>query len=75
MGVVPKKYWILVNELFVLHGKNLCFARNPHCWECPVRKYCSYYNSIYREGPKGPKRGGTRRTMLRRMREKGKGYD
>lgn len=69
MKIVPRKYWILVNELFVLHGKNLCFARGPRCGECPVRKYCSYYNSIYREGPKRPKSRGTEKTMLRRMRD------
>jgi len=47
MKFVPKKNWIELNELFVLFGQNVCIARNPHCWECPITRYCDYYRNIY----------------------------
>ena len=68
MKLVPKKHWILVNEVMVLHGKNICSARNPHCWECPVKKYCRYYYTIYNKEKGKPGKIKTKRTMLRRMR-------
>jgi endonuclease-3 len=68
MELVPRKYWILVNEVFVLHGKNICRAGNPRCWECPVSKYCRYYYTIYNKGKGKPGKIRTKRTMLRRMR-------
>lgn len=40
---IPKKYWPLSNELFVLHGQNICFKRNPKCDVCSVSKYCNHY--------------------------------
>jgi len=46
LKVVPKKYWLNFNHLFVLHGRNICKARNPKCEICPIRKWCDYYNSI-----------------------------
>lgn len=40
MEILPKKYWQDFNDLFVLHGQNICRPINPHCWECPINKYC-----------------------------------
>ena len=37
---IPKKFWKLINELFVVHGQNICFTRNPKCNECSINKYC-----------------------------------
>ena len=45
MKVVPKKYWLEFNILFVLHGRNVCKARNPKCNICPIRKWCDYYKN------------------------------
>jgi endonuclease-3 len=47
MKIIPKKNWIELNELFVIFGQNICIARNPHCWECPITKYCNYYKNVY----------------------------
>lgn len=44
---IPKRYWHLINELLVLHGKNICFKRNPRCNICPITKYCNYYKDMY----------------------------
>lgn len=40
---IPKKYWPLMNHLFVYHGRALCTARNPKCIECPMKEYCQYH--------------------------------
>lgn len=40
---IPQKYWHLINELFVIHGKTICFKRNPKCEICPITKHCKYY--------------------------------
>ncbi|MBW2991725.1 endonuclease III [Candidatus Woesearchaeota archaeon] len=39
---IPKKYWIVLNELLVRHGQNICRPVNPKCSECMIIKYCKY---------------------------------
>lgn len=39
--LVPKKYWLILNDVFVTHGKTICISsKNPKCDECKIRKYC-----------------------------------
>jgi endonuclease III len=38
--LIPRKYWIDVNELLVTHGQTICAPITPKCSICPVRKYC-----------------------------------
>ena len=40
MKLVPKKYWHYLNDLFVLHGQNICFTNSPICSRCAIRQYC-----------------------------------
>ena len=40
MKVLPKKYWHDLNELFVLHGQNICFKNYPICSRCAIKEYC-----------------------------------
>ena len=40
MKVVPKKYWSDLNDLFVLHGQNVCITISPFCSKCAISKYC-----------------------------------
>jgi len=40
MAVVPREDWIWFAHALVLHGRELCTARNPHCHECSLKKYC-----------------------------------
>lgn len=47
MKIFSKKYWKELNGVFILHGKRICLPRNPHCWECPISKYCKYYKKVY----------------------------
>ena len=41
--ILPKKHWKDFNDIFVLFGQNICRPIGPHCWECPINKYCKYY--------------------------------
>lgn len=45
--ILPKKYWQDFNNIFVTFGQNICKPINPHCWECPISKYCNYYKNVY----------------------------
>ena len=38
--LIPKRYWMIVNEVFVLHGQTICLPQRPKCSKCPVNKYC-----------------------------------
>lgn len=40
MKVLPKDHWILYNIQIITFGRSICFARNPKCGECFLRKYC-----------------------------------
>jgi endonuclease-3 len=37
---LPKKHWIAINTILVMHGQNLCKPVSPLCSRCPVFKYC-----------------------------------
>jgi len=43
--IVPKKYWSWVNELFVLHGQDVCKSV-PLCSACAIFKYCKRVNVL-----------------------------
>jgi len=30
----------------ILHGRYICIARNPKCWECGLRPVCKYYQKV-----------------------------
>ena len=38
--ILPQKYWIDFNTLFVTHGQNICKPQRPKCSECSIEKYC-----------------------------------
>ena len=40
MRLIPKRDWIDVNNLLVLHGQNTCLPRNPKCGECVLNDIC-----------------------------------
>ncbi len=47
MKVVPRRYWLHLNQLFVIHGQNICKPVVPKCGVCPVNKYCGYFNNVH----------------------------
>jgi endonuclease III len=39
---VPKEYMVDAHHWLILHGRYVCVARTPRCWECAVIRYCDY---------------------------------
>jgi endonuclease-3 len=37
---LPKKYWLIINDLLVTYGQNLCKPISPHCSICKIYKFC-----------------------------------
>jgi len=45
MKKIPKKYWLEINDTFVMYGQNICKPISPMCNICKIRKKCKYYKS------------------------------
>ena len=39
---VPGKYMTHAHHWLILHGRYVCLARTPRCWECAVASCCDY---------------------------------
>lgn len=39
---VPKEYRVDAHHWLILHGRYVCVARTPKCWQCAVIQYCPY---------------------------------
>ncbi len=39
--LVPRKWWPVLNEVLVAHGKEICRPISPKCGECPAEKWCA----------------------------------
>ena len=52
MKRVPREYLADAHHWLILHGRYVCVARTPRCWECAVIRYCDYQ-------PKTPPPGAT----------------
>lgn len=39
-SVMPKKFWIPLNELLVSYGQEICTSVSPRCSECPENSRC-----------------------------------
>lgn len=37
---LPDQYWIIINDLLVTFGQNLCTPVSPRCSTCPLCQYC-----------------------------------
>src|SRR3569832_1216153 len=42
MKVVPQEFMHDAHHWLILHGRYVCVARKPKCWECAVIQYCPY---------------------------------
>lgn len=43
MKKIPKKYWIEINDTFVMYGQNICKPISPMCSVCKIKRDCKYY--------------------------------
>lgn len=39
-SLVPKKYWIMLPHWLIYHGRQICHARKPKCYECVLSDIC-----------------------------------
>jgi endonuclease-3 len=37
---LPRRYWIVYNDLLVAYGQNLCKPISPFCSKCKIAQYC-----------------------------------
>jgi len=45
MKKIRKKYWIEINDTFVMYGQNICKPISPMCDVCKIKKNCKYFKS------------------------------
>lgn len=45
MKKIPKKYWLEINDTFVMYGQNICKPISPMCSVCQIKKNCNYYKT------------------------------
>ena len=45
MKKIEKKYWIDINDTFVMYGQNICKPISPMCDVCQIKKNCKFYKS------------------------------
>jgi len=54
--VLPKRFWLDVNDLLVTHGQQICKPIGPRCPACPVNNICPKKISVQGKGSGARKR-------------------
>lgn len=44
--ILAKKYWLKVNDTFVMYGQNICLPIKPNCKLCKLTKVCKFYQTV-----------------------------
>ena len=44
--IVPREYWIELNDLMVQFGQTICRPQSPRHEECPLQELCDYYQDL-----------------------------
>ena len=39
---IPERFMVDAHHWLILHGRYVCQARKPRCWQCGVSLYCDY---------------------------------
>lgn len=47
--IVDKKYWLVLNNTFVMYGQNICLPIKPRCRICGLTNICKYYMSNFKK--------------------------
>jgi endonuclease-3 len=50
MQLFPKRYWIDIGSVLILHGRTICNARSPKCSECVVAELCPSAGKVRGKG-------------------------
>jgi endonuclease-3 len=43
--IVDKKYWLILNNIFVIYGQNICIPKRPKCQICSLKGICNFYTN------------------------------
>lgn len=43
--IVDKKYWLILNNIFVIYGQNICIPIRPKCQICSLKGICNFYTN------------------------------
>ena len=43
MKKIPEKFWLEINDTFVMYGQNICKPISPMCNVCKIKKICKFY--------------------------------
>lgn len=46
MKKIPKKYWLQINDTFVMYGQNICKPISPMCKVCKIKNLCEYFRAM-----------------------------
>jgi endonuclease-3 len=60
-AVVPEPEWIYFSQAMVLHGRYICQAKIPRCWECHLFKICPFGEKVL--APKPSEKPAPRATL------------
>jgi endonuclease III len=41
-ALYPRRVWADISMRFIQFGRDVCDARRPRCWECPLRDRCAF---------------------------------
>ena len=47
MKKIPKKFWLEINDTFVMYGQNICKPISPNCTVCKIKKRCKFYRTTF----------------------------
>ena len=42
--LVPKRHWVMFSHWLIFHGRQVCNARKPKCYECVLSDICPSFN-------------------------------
>lgn len=48
---VPREFLHDAHHWLILHGRYVCKARSPECWQCVVRPYCAFRDKAPSRSP------------------------
>jgi len=43
--ILAKKYWLKLNDTFVMYGQNICLPIKPNCELCKLKEVCKFYHT------------------------------
>jgi endonuclease III len=64
---VPDEYKRGAHHWLILHGRYICTARKPHCWECVISDLCAYRHKTSSETDLVQRHKNARRKEAKRL--------